>query len=94
LTEPAHSLSLSASPLTASETHVRYQLPRAGRVRIEAYDLAGARVATLLDRVDGDGGHELVWRAGQPAALPRQGVYFLRLRFEKLETVSKLVIAR
>ena len=94
LVEPVHSLALSASPLTASESHVHYHLPRAGSVRIEVFDIAGAKVATLVDRVAGAGDHEFVWRAGQPAALPRQGVYFLRLRFDQLEKVSKLVVAR
>lgn len=94
LVEPVHGLSLSASPLTTSESHVRYGLPKTGHVRIEVFDIAGARVATLVDRVAGAGDHEFVWSAGQPAELPKQGVYFLRMRFDQLEKVSKLVVAR
>jgi len=88
------SVALTASTVTSNETTLRYHVPAAGHVRLEVYGVNGARVATLIDREVGEGDHELVWGSGSPAPLPKQGIYFLRLRFENLETVSKLVVAR
>jgi hypothetical protein len=36
-------------------------LPVSGRVRCAVFDVAGQRVATLADRVEAPGRHELVW---------------------------------
>jgi poly-gamma-glutamate capsule biosynthesis protein CapA/YwtB (metallophosphatase superfamily) len=61
---------------SAVETVLEYELPRAGRVLLEVYDVAGIRRATLVDRVEAAGSHRATWDArGLPS-----GVYFARLR--------------
>jgi hypothetical protein len=87
-------LALAASLVTSNEATLRYRVPAAGHVRLDVYEVTGARVAKLLDRQVDMGDHELVWQSGSPAPLPKQGIYFLHLRFENLETVSKLVVVR
>ncbi len=59
---------------------LRFTLPEAGAVRLALYDLAGRRVAALLDGALAAGAHEARWEgtdaAGRPAAA---GLYFARL---------------
>jgi subtilisin family serine protease len=62
---------------------VSFALPAAGPVRIEAMDLAGRRVRTLLDGPLAEGAHEIRWdgtAAGGRRVAP--GLYFLRLTCE------------
>ena len=49
-------------------------LPVDGRLRVEAYDVLGRRVAVLHDGLAGSGGHTVAWETGRVAA----GVYVIR----------------
>ncbi len=62
------------NPFTDATT-VRFRLPAAGPVRLGVYDLAGRRVAALLDGTRPAGEHAVAWEPGPLAA----GVYYLRL---------------
>jgi len=67
------------NPFNPSTT-LSFSLPRADRVRLAIYDVAGRVVATLLEEMRGPGRHAIVWEGrdgqGQPVA---SGVYFCRL---------------
>jgi len=56
-------------------TSIGFDLPRAGTVRLTAYDQRGRRVATLLDEQRPAGSHQVTW---EPRGLA-SGVYHLRL---------------
>jgi cytochrome c peroxidase len=56
-------------------TRISYYLPRAGSVRLQAFNVAGERVATIVDGWKDAGEHGATFDAGD---LP-SGVYFLRL---------------
>lgn len=56
-------------------TRMEYSLPEACNVRLEVYDVAGRRIATLVDGRQEAGGHSLSW----DAAGFDSGVYFCRL---------------
>jgi len=72
-------LSAAPNPFT-TRTTIRFENPRAGRVRLSVFDLRGRRVAGLLDRFLPAGAFGIPWegtgRGGRP--LP-SGVYFYRL---------------
>lgn len=57
-------------------------LPRAGRVRIDLFDVAGRRLATPLEETDlAAGRHALPWpSAGERGQRLPRGLYFLRLQ--------------
>jgi hypothetical protein len=59
---------------------LRFGLPEAAPVRLEVFDVAGQRVATLIDRAMPAGWHSLAWPGTRDggAAAP-SGVYFHRL---------------
>jgi hypothetical protein len=73
-------------------TSIRWELARTSRVRVDVFDVRGARVVTLLDAARGAGPGEVQWRGrdnrGQAVAA---GVYFIRV--EALgETQAKRVV--
>jgi hypothetical protein len=61
-------------------TTIEYAVPSPSHVRIEVFDVAGRRVATLVDRPEDPGRHAVVWdgtnRRGQQLG---SGVYFCRM---------------
>jgi photosystem II stability/assembly factor-like uncharacterized protein len=59
---------------------LRYELPSAGRVRCDVYDVRGRRMKALLDEYQTAGSHTLVWRGDGSSGLRLPaGVYFARL---------------
>ena len=76
---------LTASPNPfRTDSVLRYVLPEGGRVKLEVFDVAGRRVASLADGEQEAGAHQLVWqpvqpRSGSPAL--SAGVYFARLKW-------------
>ena len=71
-------------------TAIRYATPARGRVELSVYDIAGRRVATLVDgEVDG-GHHDAIWDgtsdSGENVA---SGIYFCRMQAgEYAETIK------
>ncbi len=70
-----------------------FDLPRAARVRLEIFDLAGRRVAVLAAGELGAAHHELRW-AGTDAsgARVKAGLYFARFTTPGFERVARLVV--
>lgn len=73
-------------------SRIVFDLPRAGRVRLDVYDLRGRRVRRLLDATQPAGEHQLRWdgrgRGGSPVAA---GVYLLQLRAGGETATAKLL---
>jgi YVTN family beta-propeller protein len=85
---------VSPNPLT-TQTTITYSLPSEGPVRLEVYDLLGRRVATLVDRMQGAGRHEVSWdRRTDGGGRASFGIYFARLAAIGGATRTKLVIAQ
>ncbi len=77
-------------------TQIRFVLPRAARVSLRVFDIAGRRVATLLDGARRDAGEQaLVWDGRDDAgqALP-SGVYLYRLEAGELRATRKLTLLK
>jgi hypothetical protein len=67
-----------------------YSLPADGRVELSVYDLAGRRVATLVDAEQAAGRHETTWDCtGVPS-----GVYLYSLRTTAGSLTRRLVVSR
>lgn len=62
------------NPFTRATT-IRFRLPAAGPVRLDVFDLAGRRVARLLDEARPAGEQAVAWEPGALAT----GVYYVRL---------------
>src|SRR5580765_4336513 len=71
----------------------RYDLPRAGPVRIDVFDVEGRRVARPLDAIQSAGPHELRWDALDRGHARTAGVYFVRLGTSGRVITRRWVIA-
>jgi hypothetical protein len=69
---------------------LRFDLPRAVRVRLEVFDLAGRRLASLVDGPMPAGRHARTWA---PRGSPT-GVFFCRLRAGDFDVTRRLVFVR
>jgi hypothetical protein len=76
-------------------TTIRFELRRAGEVKLSIYDVTGRKVNTLLDRTLGPGPYEVQWD-GRDAdgRLLRSGVYLYDLSMGKDRLSRRIVLAR
>jgi flagellar hook assembly protein FlgD len=93
---PTAPLALSAAPNPFNpQTRITFTMPAPGPARLSVYDVAGRRVATLVDGPVGAGASTVTWRGvaddGRPVA---SGVYFARLEADGAQVVYKLVITK
>jgi len=88
---PVTLLQLAAYPNPFNPTTtLAFDLPRDGPVRLDVHDLAGRRVARLLDGIRAAGAHRIDW---QPAGLA-SGVYVARLQAAGVVALRRLVLVR
>ena len=69
---------------------IRYELTGRQKVQVEAYDLLGRRVATLVDRWQEAGRKEATFHTGRLAS----GAYVIRLRAGGRVQVRKVTVLR
>jgi hypothetical protein len=90
---PPVALSISTWPSPAHDRlSFRLTLPREGRVSITLHDLAGARIATLVDEPLPAGYSERSWAI--PADRVPAGVYFARAEGPGVSWSGKVVVVR
>jgi choice-of-anchor B domain-containing protein len=96
---PAASASFEIGPMTPNPLPagragtMRLVLPRAGAVTAGVYDVAGRRVATLVDAVLPAGAHAIRWDGASRQRAPA-GVYFVRLETPEGSRSSKVLVLR
>lgn len=77
------------------QTSIRFDLARAGYTKLELFNVAGQKVAVLVDEHLSAGEHVASWDGhdigGNPAA---SGVYFYRLESGDLRATRKMVLLR
>jgi hypothetical protein len=74
---------------------IAFTLPRAGHARLTVYDLAGARVRTLLDGQRSAGETSVIWDGrDERGTSVRSGAYYYRLEFEGRALTQRLVLMR
>ncbi len=72
---------------------IAYDLRRAGRVRIDIYNLLGRRVSTLVDRVQMPGEHSVYWGGTSDAGVPlASGCYLCSIRLPGQSLTTKLTL--
>ena len=82
------------NPFVATTT-VRFALERAGPARVDVLDLAGRRVATLLDGAIGAGEQRVAWDGHDALGAPvAPGLYVVRVAAEGRIRMSKLLRVR
>ena len=71
-------------------TEIVYEVPAAGRVRLEVYSVTGQWVSTLVDKVQPGGQYTARFDAGPLAG----GVYFYRLITDQTVLQKKMVLVK
>jgi Matrixin/FlgD Ig-like domain len=70
---------LLASQMHAGHPTLRFDMKEAGPVRLEVFDVAGRRMATLVNGLRDAGEHEIAWDGETPNGDARRGIYFARI---------------
>lgn len=73
---------------------LRFALDETGPVRLEVFDLAGRRLATLANGESEAGEHELAWDGVTTAGHARPGLYFARLTTSRGEGHATVFLDR
>jgi hypothetical protein len=92
LSELPSSFSLSPNypnPFNPS-TVIGFGLPRAGRVRLEIFNILGQKVLTLIDRRLPAGNHQVEFDATNFPS----GIYFYRLSHEEMKLTRKMTLVK
>ncbi len=79
-------------PVAASIIFLEFQLPVAGSVHLELYDLRGRRVSLIADQYLQAGVHTLEWNIASTGSPVPAGTYFLKMNFNEIRLIEKLVI--
>lgn len=76
-------------------TQIRYELPQAGQVRVDVYDIRGVHIRTLVDQYHEAGHYQTRWAGidgdGRPVA---SGVYLYRLKVDDFTASRAMSLAR
>jgi hypothetical protein len=82
------------NPFNPSTT-IRFELPKAGRVRLSIYNLMGQEIALPVDERLTEGSHELCWNGLDARQLPvPSGVYLYRLDASPYSGTGKLLLLK
>jgi hypothetical protein len=73
-----------------STTHIRYTIPRSGRVKLKVYDLLGNEVVTLINRYQYRGEYDLIFQPDNLAS----GIYFYQLQASGFISTRKLILLK
>ncbi len=74
----------------SSRTKIKYELPNSSHVMIKIYNISGAEVATLMNRDQIAGSHELEFNADNLSS----GLYFCRIVANNLMQIHKMSIVK
>jgi len=76
-------------------TTITFDLPRAGKASLVVYDLAGRRIATLVNGPQKAGTHVVTWNGRREGGAPvPAGMYFCRLRCDDFVATRRLLRLR
>jgi hypothetical protein len=73
-----------------AKTSIAFKLRRAGRVRLEVFDVLGARVATLLNGRREAGSYQVEWEGGEKAS----GIYYYCLGTDEGIQSKRMVLLK
>lgn len=75
-------------------TTIRYGLPASGHVKISVYDVIGNELATLVDKQQNAGYHEIMFDASGEGNSLSTGVYFYKIVSDNFMQVRKMVVMK
>jgi hypothetical protein len=93
---PGAGASLRATPNPFNpSTRLTFAVPQAGHVALVVFDIAGRRVATLVDEVLAAGDHQVTWSGrGDDGQVQPSGVYYARVVGSGLSETAAVVLMK
>ncbi len=77
------------------ETTISYNLPQAGTVKVEVYNLRGQLVKTLINEEQSAGKQQIVWRGNNNRGKQvSSGVYLYKIKSEKAVLTGKMILMK
>ncbi len=77
------------------ETVIEFELPRAGEVKLEVYDVLGHKIRTLVDQDRAAGIHRVIWDGKSDlSAAVASGIYFYRLEAADYTSAKRMLLTR
>lgn len=77
------------------ETEIRYQLPKAGSVKLEIYNVLGQKVVTLFEGHQAAGYKRVTWDGRNTSGIDApSGIYFCRLTANHFVATRKMVLTK
>jgi N-acetylneuraminic acid mutarotase len=77
------------------ETWISYQLSQGGHVSLEIYNVQGQLISVLMDRQQEPGLYRVRWDGrGRDGTIAASGLYFCRLKTERLVEITKMILIR
>jgi hypothetical protein len=73
-------------------SQLSFSVPRAGRATLSVYDMAGRRVAEILDGPVSGGENHASWDGTSGGVQCASGIYFVRLTFDGREQVQRKLV--
>jgi len=77
------------NPFNAS-TLIKYELHQQSNVRINIYDILGRKIATIQDRLQPAGNHQVIWNAEDVSS----GVYFYKIQAGDYTETKKMIFLK
>jgi len=76
-------------------THIKFQLPRQEKIKIEIYNISGQRVRTLVNREYAAGRYQIEWNGMNDAGAPvATGMYVCRLAAGDFRKSIKMIFLK
>ncbi|HFE64015.1 MAG TPA: T9SS type A sorting domain-containing protein, partial [Caldithrix sp.] len=76
-------------------TSIDYQIPKAGQITLDIYDMLGQRVRRLMDGWHESGYYSAEWDGRDDAGLPvASGIYIYRFRAGGYQAARKMILLR
>ena len=76
-------------------TSIDYQIPKAGQITLDIYDILGQRVRRLMDGWHESGYYSAEWDGRDDAGLPvASGIYIYRFRAGEYQAARKMILLR
>ncbi|HEX9974372.1 MAG TPA: T9SS type A sorting domain-containing protein [bacterium] len=77
------------------ETVIEYELPNAGSVRLEVYNMLGQKIRTLVNQNQVAGVHHVAWDGknefGEQMA---SGIYLYRMEMNEFKATKRMLLIR
>jgi len=72
---------------------IPFELTETRHIHLSVYDITGRRVAVLVDRVFGEGSHQIIWQGvDNEGRQMSSGVYFTKLIVDGISSTGKIVL--